>query len=85
VTYLTPIAAAGQQLHGRCDRHQGSAGVFLELVADGHRERAVDLQLDQPVRFVPGDDVAVGEPAAEEPCGPNDGRSPDERAGFRRE
>jgi hypothetical protein len=48
------------------DGHPRALGVTGQFVTHDHRERLIDCHLDQPVRLVRGDDVAVGELAAQE-------------------
>ena len=60
------ISGATAGLTGGLDGDQRAVGCVVELVAHEHGERSIYLQFDQPVRFMPGDDVAVVKGAAEE-------------------
>ena len=62
------------------DGDERALGRVPQFVADEHRERPVDLQLDQPVRLVPGDHVAVPEGPPEEAGGALDRGPLDQRA-----
>src|SRR5215510_16614551 len=66
----------------RADRMNGDqrpSGSVCKLVTDAHREGPVDLQLDQPVRLVLGDNIPVGEGPPEEARGAFDLGARDQR------